>query len=51
MSATDATVAAIDTTDGAGPLQKASVSLKGAHIGLQERIDEFDRVVRETGHL
>lgn len=51
MSATEATVAAIDTTDGAGPLQKASVSLKGVHIGLKERIDEFDRVVRETGHL
>jgi N-methylhydantoinase B/oxoprolinase/acetone carboxylase alpha subunit len=50
MSVTDVTAEAVEATDGSARPAEA-VSLKGAHVGLQERIDEFDRQVQETGHL
>lgn len=49
MSATDVI---IDTQgNGATAPGQARASLKGAHIGLQERIDAFDAQIRDTGHV
>jgi acetone carboxylase, alpha subunit len=49
MSATDVIIE--PQVDGASAPQRTRASLKGAHIGLQERIDAFDASIRETGHL
>jgi N-methylhydantoinase B/acetone carboxylase alpha subunit len=49
MSATDVIIES--QTDGASPVEKPRASLKGAHIGLKDRIDAFDAAIRETGHL